>query len=132
MSKLSDFLSKNNVKDIVEEVELTGRLAGMKFKIKSMTSSEYDNYCKACQKIIGIGKEIKIDQTKLRMLILKNHVVDPDFSSSEFLTTCGCNTPEQFIEERLLIGEQIALQGAISELSGFNTDINKEIEEAKN
>lgn len=73
-----------------------------------------------------------IDTSRLRMLIVKNHVIDPDFKDAEMLKQCGCSTPEQFISDKLLIGEQQKLQEAILTLSGFDTDLKSEIEEAKN
>lgn len=130
MSKLTEFLQKNSISDLKSEIELTGRLEGMKFTIKSMNSDDYDEYTKVCQKIVG--KEVKIDTTKLRLMILKNHCVEPDFKNQELLNSCGCVTPEQFIQNKLLPGEQTILQEAILNLSGFNTSLKDDVEEAKN
>lgn len=130
MSKLTQFLQKNKVGNLTKEIELTGRLSGMPFTIKSMNSNDYDSYTRTCQKIVG--KEVKIDTNKLRTTIIKNHCVEPDFKSQEELAAGGYTTPEQFIQDTLLPGEQIALQEAILNLSGFNTDLKDDIEEAKN
>lgn len=131
MSTLTEFLVKNNIADLTGEVELTGRLAGFKFKIKTLTASENDEYTKVCQTITKNG-EIKIDQKKYRTAILKNCVLEPDLKNAKMLEEANCRTPEEFINSRFNLGEQVKLQEAIFELSGLNTDINKDIEEAKN
>ena len=132
MSELSNFLMKNSISDLTREVELTGRLEGMKFKVKVMTSREYENYQKICQKIVPGKKEFSFDGAKFRLLVLKNHVIDPDFTNAEMLSQAGFTTPEEFISDRLLVGEQALLQDAILSLSGFDSDLKSDIDEAKN
>lgn len=132
MSELSSFLAQNTINDLTEEIELTGRLNGMKFTIKVMTASEHSDYVKVCQKIIPGKKEVLLDTDKFRTLIIKNHVLDPNFKDAKLLESSGCQTPEQFINTRLLIGEQNKLQEAILTLSGFDTDLKTDIENAKN
>lgn len=134
MSELSNFLMKNKVADLTEDVELSGRLEGMKFKIKVVTSEDMENYNKVCTKPVlnGRKQETTVDTTKLRMLILKNHIIEPNIKDAKFLEDCECKTPEQFIGERLLVGEQVKLQESILSLSGFDTDLKEDVEEAKN
>lgn len=132
MSELSNFLLENTISDLTEEVELTGRLKGKKFRIKVATADEYAQYVKVCQKIIPGKKEFQMDADRFRLLLLKNHVVEPCFTDAKLLEEAKCNTPEQFINSRLLIGEQSVLQEAILTLSGFNTDLKEDIEVAKN
>ena len=66
------------------------------------------------------------------MTLVKNHCVDPDFKNADFLKKLNVLTPEQAIAKTLLAGEVITLGEKISAISGFDTDINDEIEEAKN
>ena len=127
--RLNDFLALPNVQDITEEVFLNKRLG--KFVIKPMGVRQHKSYQNRCR-----GKAnrdgVSFDSTKFNMLIVTNQVVSPDFSKADFLTKAGFNTAEDFIEAKLLPGEVAELASKICEISGFNLDINEDIDNAKN
>lgn len=140
MSLLKDFLLENS--DVItKEVEVVvsprfkdkdGNL--LKFKIRPMSGDEFGKYQKQCTTINFNNKkrETRFDSGKFNLLSIVNHCVDPNFKEADFLKSLGVQTPEDAISKVLLAGEIVELGGQISSISGFDTDINEEIEKAKN
>ena len=140
MSALKEFLVENS--DIVgKEVEVPisprfkdteGNL--LKFKIRPMTGDEFGKYQKQCTTINvnGRKKETIFDSGKFNLLCIINHCIDPDFKDADFLKQLGVQTPEQAVSKTLLAGEIVELGNQVTKVSGFDTDINEEIEKAKN
>ena len=140
MSALKEFLVENS--DIVgKEVEVPisprfkdkeGNL--LKFKIRPMTGDEFGKYQKQCTTINvnGRKKETIFDSGKFNLLCIINHCIDPDFKDADFLKQLGVQTPEQAVSKTLLAGEIVELGNQVTKASGFDTDINEEIEKAKN
>ena len=131
MSKLTDFLIENKAGDITEEVILSARLKDFPFKIKAMTSDEFDEYQNAATKI-SKGKKVDFNNGLFRNKVIINHTLEPNFKDADFIKKSGCATPEQLINSVLLAGEAAELSQKISEISGFGTDMDELINEAKN
>lgn len=140
MSVLKDFLLEN-ADVITKEVEVVvsprfrdkeGNL--LKFKIRPMSGEEFGKYQKQCTIInfAGKKKETTFDSSKFNLLCIVNHCVDPNFREADFIKTLGVQTPEAAVSKVLLAGEIVELGNQISSISGFDTDINEEIEKAKN
>ena len=140
MSLLQDFLAENqNIDEIKEEVAISPRFKDkdgnlLKFKIRPMSGDEFGMFQKACTKINMNGKkrETSFDSGKYNVMCIVNCCLDPDFRNAEFLKKVGAVTPEQAVSKVLLAGEIVELGNQISSLSGFDIDINEEIEKAKN
>lgn len=140
MSLLQDFLAENaNVDNITDEVIISPRFKDkegklLKFKIRAMTGDEFSAFQKASSKIDMTGKkrETRFDSNKYYTMAIVNCCLDPDFKNAEFLKKIGAITPEQAISKTLLPGEVVELGTQINTLSGFDVDINEEIENAKN
>lgn len=129
MTNLSEFLLNDTI-ETTKKIELTGRLKGHPFEIRSLSQKELDNYKKTSRRIVGTQSEI--DDNMLNMLIIKNHVVDPNFKSAEMIEQAQVNTPEELINKVLKLGEIQALALAIFEMSGLNVTFEEVVEEAKN
>lgn len=140
MSALKEFLVENS--DIVGkevEVPISSRFKDkegnlLKFKIRPMTGDEFGKYQKQCTTINvnGRKKETIFDSGKFNLLCIINHCIDPDFKDADFLKQLGVQTPEQAVSKTLLAGEIVELGNQVTKVSGFDTDINEEIEAAKN
>lgn len=128
MTDLEMFLELPDVDSIVEEVYVSDRLP--KFKVKAMTAQELRDYQNKCK--IKSKKGVELDTGKFNLLVVAGQVVSPDFSNAEFLKKANCATASQFIEKKLLAGEIANLGKQIVQISGFDNDINEDIEEAKN
>ena len=131
MSKLSDFLCENLVDDVTEEVTISARIP-FKFKIRAVSSTEFNSYRKKATKVNLKTKQAEFDPAILTQQIVINHTVEPNFRDAECIKKVGCVTPEQYLNKVLLAGEVEELNQAIQKLSGFDLDINEAVEEAKN
>lgn len=129
MNDLEMFLDLPDVGDIEEEVFVSERLG--KFKVKAMTSDEYSEYQKRCQGKMG-KKGVDFDAAKFNLLIVAGQTTYPDFSNAELLKKAGCVTSLDFIKRKLKAGEIAELGNQICKISGFDTDMEEEIEDAKN
>lgn len=127
---LEDFLAMPDVDNIEEEVFVSKRLG--KFKVKAMTADEHAEYVKRAKGKIGKKGEIEFDSGKFNLMIAAGQVISPDFRNAELLKKANCATAAEFIKKKLLAGEIAELSEQICKLSGFDIDINEEIEEAKN
>lgn len=129
MNDLEKFLTLPDVDTIEKEIFVSERLGT--FKIKAMTSEDFASYQTRSTKKVS-KKGLDIDINKLNTLIVAGQVVSPDFSNAEFLKKAGCATATEFISRKLLIGEITEISKQVQALSGFDVDINNDIEEAKN
>lgn len=140
MSALNDFLLENaevTTKEV--EVPVSKRFRDkegnlLKFKIRPMNGEEFGKYQKQSTSITfnNRKKETQFDSAKFNMMCIVNHCIDPNFKDVEFLKKLGVQTPEQAASKVLLAGEIVELSSQITSISGFDTDINEEIEKAKN
>lgn len=133
--KLSEFLIKNPVNNITEEVYVSNRFVGedgqkLPFKIKAMSGEAYASYRKEALRVTAKG--VDFDTKRFNELVVINHTIDPNFRDAEAVKAAGCVTPEQYLYRSLLAGEIDALAAKISELSGFNTTIEEAKETVKN
>lgn len=133
--QLSEFLIKNPVNNLTEEVFVSDRFVDengkkLSFKIKAMSGEAYASYRKEALRITGRGADF--DTKRFNELVVINHTVNPNFRDAEAVKAAGCITPEQYMYRSLLAGEIDALAAKISELSGFNTTIEEATKEVKN
>ena len=140
MSKLSDFLKENmDISSKEVEVLVSPRFKDkdgnpLKFKIKPLTNTEFGDYQKRCTKMNfnGRKRETTFDSGVFNVMVVVNQCVDPNFKDSTFLKEIGVATPEQALNKVLLAGEIVELSNQITNISGFDVDINEKIDEAKN
>ena len=126
MNDLEKFLALPDVSEITEKVFVSERLG--EFTVRAMTADEHGNYQKrALGKIVKGGADFDSG-----ILVVAGQTVEPDFSNAELLKKAGCATATEFIKRKLKAGEIAELSNKICEISGFESDENKEVEEAKN
>ena len=130
MSKLDMFLELPDITGITKEIEASKRL-GM-VKIGALSSEEYSDIMKKSRKMNTRKGTVEFDDNAFHTNIVCSKLLEPDFSNAEFLAKVKCNTGKEFISRKLLPGEIREISNKILELSGFDTDINDDIEEAKN
>jgi 2-oxoglutarate dehydrogenase complex dehydrogenase (E1) component-like enzyme len=131
MSALLQFLVENPVDNLTEKVVVSTRLADFPFTIRAMTGPEFSEYQKAAT-VIGRHKKVEFNSKLYNEMVVLNHTVEPNFRDAETLKKAGCTSPEQFLYKSLLAGEIAELASRISDLSGFDRDMNETVEEAKN
>jgi hypothetical protein len=133
---LQDFLNSNPVDGLTEEVVVSKRFKDkdgnvLKFKIKAMSPGEHADLQKKCTTIRKGGK-MDFDQRKFTTVSVIENTLDPDFKDAASIKAMECNTPEEYLNKVLLVGEMYNLSGAINELSGFDQSMEELVEEAKN
>ena len=131
MDDLQKFLELPDVENITEEVFVSERLG--KFKVRAMTAEEHGEYMKRARgKIDRKNKDVDFNSGKFSLLVAVGQTIYPDFSNAELLKKAGCTTATEFVKRKLKAGEIAELSQKICEISGFDSDINEDIEEAKN
>lgn len=133
---LQDFLNANPVDNLTEEVAVSPRFKDkegklLKFKIKAMTSQQFDEIRKSSTEIRK-GRKVEFDAQKFNLKMVIEHTISPDFKHAESIQNLGCRTPEEYVQRVLLAGEVSTLASKIQELSGFDFDMEALVEEAKN
>ena len=129
MTTLEDFLNMPNVADEVKEIYVNKRLGT--FKVKPMTIDRHKEFQDRCRgKFNKDG--VSFDQAKFNLLIIENQVIEPNFSSADFLARAGFSNPRDFIKAKFYPGDVLEIAQKVCEISGFETDINEDVEEAKN
>ena len=126
---LEDFLSLPDVNDLTEEVFISKRIG--KFVVKPLTADEHGAYMKRSKgKINKDGTNF--DSAKFNLLVVAGQTIKPDFSNAELLKKAACATPTEFISKKLLAGEIAEAAEQILKISGFDSTMEEDIEEAKN
>lgn len=131
MTKLENFFSLPDVDSLEQEVFISDRLGNV--KIKPMTEPQFSGYQKRSQN--PKDPNAPTDASKLNRLIMKNHVIEPNFCNADFLDKVGFSgDPDGFINKKILPGEQAEMVKQITALSGFEIPgVSQEmIDEVKN
>ena len=131
MSTLDDFLDLPDINGMTAEisVEVSGKT--LTLRVRPISENDYKDYQHRSSRTVK-GGAVVLDQTKLRMCILENHIVEPNFADAAFLSKAGCMTAYEFLERKFPAGVLQDIVGKVLEISGFMNDINEEVEEAKN
>lgn len=132
MNALQQFLSKNSVDNLIEEISIGGRLKDFKFKIKAMTGNQYNEYQTLCIENPNSPKKRKFNTKKFNELVVVNCVVEPTFKDAEWIKELGVADATAAMYKTLLAGEIAQLAEACLKLSGFDRDLDDDIEQAKN
>ncbi|MGG7176201.1 phage tail assembly chaperone [Clostridium paraputrificum] len=136
MSAILEFLTENIIEGLTEEVIVSERFKDkkgnlLKFKVKAVSPEEFSEIQKQCTVTKKKGK-VDFNSKKFNELIAINYTVDPNFKDAESIKKLGLVTPEQFLNKTLLAGELSTLVEVISNLSGFDQDLDELRDEAKN
>lgn len=136
---LQEFLNGNDVSNIQDEVVISNRLKNpetgelYKFKIRALTEKEYEAARSEAMTLPKKKKDrVKFDNSLFNEKVIIAGTIYPNFKDADSINKLGCLTPEQYLHKVLLPGEISDLSGAITKLSGFDTDAEELIEEAKN
>lgn len=132
MNALQQFLTKNSVDNLTEEVTLGGRLKDFKFKIKALTGNQYNDFQALCIENPNSPKKRRFNTKKFNELIVANCVVEPNFKDADWLKELGVADATSAIYKTLLAGEITDLAERALRLSGFDRDVEEEMDEVKN
>lgn len=132
MSSLNAFLNPIQVEN--KEVIVSNRFMEdgkvTPFIIRPITQKENEQLIKKYSKKDKKGQET-FNRTEYVQALTASAVVFPDLTDAKLQERYGLGETE-VIKNMLLVGEYATLAQAVQSLSGLDTDINEDIEEAKN
>ena len=134
MSSLSAFLhpEKTGNKEVIVSDRLKENGKVVPFVIRPLTQEENAALLKQYRKVDkNSGTEI-FNRIGYNQAMVAAAVVEPDLNSAELQKAWGVLGPERVLTTMLYVGEYSKLMEEVQKLSGLDTDINDEIEEAKN
>lgn len=132
MNALQQFLTKNSIDNLVEEINLGGRLKDFTFKVRAMTGDQYNDFQTLCIENPNSPKKRRFNTKKFNELVVINCVVNPNFKDPEWMKQLGVVDATAAMYKTLLAGEITQLAEAALRLSGFDRDVEEEMEEVKN
>lgn len=134
MASLSAFLHPEQTgnKEVVVSERFKENGEVVPFVIRPLTQEENAVLLKAYRKVDkGTGIEI-FNRVGYNQAMVAAAVVEPDLNNAELQKAWGVLGPENVLTAMLYVGEYSRLMEEVQKLSGLDTDINDEIEEAKN
>lgn len=134
MATLSAFLHPEQTgnKEVVVSERFKENGEVVPFVIRPLTQEENAVLLKAYRKVDkGTGIEI-FNRVGYNQAMVAAAVVEPDLNNAELQKAWGVLGPENVLTAMLYVGEYSRLMEEVQKLSGLDTDINDEIEEAKN
>lgn len=133
MSKFEAFLKGNIEK--AENVSLKLKRFGEAIVLRPLDSDEADRINERCfvNKAGRKGKQERVfDVVKYNREICVASVVHPDLNSSEIQESYGVIGADNLFGKMFLLGEANEILEKVMEISGIDTSMDEEIEEAKN
>ncbi len=133
---IQEFLNKNKVIGLTEEVAVSNRICDekgvpLKFKIKTISSKEYEELKDKSMTLNPITNDFSFNSSEFQLDLIAKCCVEPNFKSKENLDAVGAVTPKDYVNAVLLPGEIDRLAVKISEVNGYKP-FNDLVEEAKN
>ena len=134
MASLCAFLhpEKTGNKEVIVSDRFKEKGKVVPFVIRPLTQEENAALLKQYRKVDkNSGTEI-FNRIGYNQAMVAAAVVEPDLNSAELQKAWGVLGPERVLTTMLYVGEYSKLMEEVQKLSGLDTDINDEIEEAKN
>lgn len=141
MSDLSRFLKKNaapieSVKVVISDRFTNEKGEPIEWEIRALTATEDAEIRKRHTKMVSQGKRKpmveKTDREAYLSGMVAAAVVYPDLRSEELQKSYEVMGEGALVKAMLTSGEYTELMRTVTELSGFDRDLDEEVEEAKN
>ena len=133
MSSLNAFLHPIQVEN--KEVVISNRFMEdgkpVPFVIRPVSEKENGQLMKKYTKKDKSGRDM-LDRTEYAHALIASAVVFPDLANAELQAKYNVLGETSLLTTMLNVGEYALLSRMVSEISGMNQDINKDIEEVKN
>ena len=136
MNALQQFLLESNLKNLKKVINLGGRLADYPITIRALEGDKYNSFQQLCIENPNSPKKRRFNAKKFNELICIECLVDPNMKDAEFLQAAreqkGVMDSAQLLYTCFLAGEIALIAEQALKLSGFERDVEEEIEEVKN
>ena len=136
MNALQQFLLDSNVKDLKKVINLGGRLADHAITIRALDGDKYNTFQQLCIENPNSAKKRRFNSKKFHELVCIECLVDPNMKDAEFLQAAreqkGILDSADLLYHCFLAGEIAVIAEQALKLSGFDRDVEEEMEEVKN
>lgn len=133
MASLSAFLHPEQTanKEVIVSERFKENGKPVPFVIRPITQKENEALIRKCTRKNKKGEEF-FDRVAYNQALAASAVVEPDLENAELQKAYGVLGADKVLVAMLYVGEFAFLMQEVQELSGLDTDINEDIEEAKN
>lgn len=132
MNTLQQFLLQTNVSDLKKIINLGGRMEGHPVTIKALDGDKYNSFQQMCLENPNSAKKRRFNVKKFHELICVECLIDPNLKDPEFIQAGGVPDSTRLLYRCFLAGEIATIAESVLKLSGFDQDMEEEIEEVKN
>lgn len=135
MNTLQQFLLESNIRDLRKTLNLGGRLEEYPITIKALDGDKYNSFQQMCIENPNSPKKRRFNSKKFNELICIECLTEPNMKDPEFLAAArqkGVADSTQLLYHCFLAGEIATIAEQALKLSGFERDVEEEIEEVKN
>ena len=142
MSDFSAFLAQNKVKQENVKFAVSKNFIGadgkpIEWELRPITADEDDAIRRAATRKVKVAGRSnaytqEMDANTYLAKLTATSVVFPDLKNAELQNSYGVMGEEALLKAMLTGGEFINLSSKVSEINGFDTDVNDLVEEAKN
>lgn len=136
MNALQQFLLNSNLKDLKKVINLGGRMADFPITIRALDGDKYNTFQQMCLENPNSPKKRRFNSKKFNELICIECLVEPNMKDAEFLKVAreqkGIMDSTQLLYHCFLSGEIAVIAEQALKLSGFDRDVEEEMDEVKN
>lgn len=132
MNALQQFLLQSNVADLKKTINLGGRMKDHPITIRALDGDKYNSFQQLCIENPNSAKKRRFNTKRFNELICVECLVDPNMKDPEFIKAAGVPDSSRLLYKCFLAGEIANIAQKVLELSGFDSDVEEEMEEAKN
>lgn len=132
MNALQKFLLESDVSDIRKSINLGGRMKDHPVTIKAIDGDKYSQFQQLCIENPNSAKKRSFNTKRFNELICVECLVDPNLKDPEFIKEAGVADSARLLYRCFLSGEIASIAENVLKLSGFNSDMEEEMEEVKN
>ena len=136
MNALQQFLLNSDVKNLKKVINLGGRLSDFPITIRALDGDKYNTFQQMCIENPNSPKKRRFNSKKFNELICIECLADPSMKDAEFLQAArekkGVADSTSLLYTCFLSGEIATIAEQALKLSGFDRDVEEEMDEVKN
>lgn len=132
MNSLQKFLLQSDVSSLTKTMELGGRMAGHPITIKALDGEKYNSFQQLCIENPNSAKKRRFNTKRFHELVCIECLIDPNLKDADFIQAAGVPDSTRLLYRCFLAGEIASIAENVLKLSGFDQDVEEEMEEVKN
>ena len=132
MNALQQFLLQSDLSDLKKTINLGGRMKEHPITIKALDGDKYNSFQQLCIENPNSAKKRNFNTKKFHELICVECLVEPSLKDPEFIKAAGVPDSTRLLYKCFLAGEIANIAENALKLSGFDNDVEEEMEEVKN